>query len=85
MPPLTVQSFHRRCGCRVTLTQNSTTALRNPADFNCGLVLSAQPLVHDQVFEVRIDKKVSCSNQLKEVKFIFAYIIQNESSLSITH
>jgi neuralized-like protein 4 len=50
--------FHRRCGDRVTLTNGSRTAIRNFAEFNYGLVLSSEPLAENQLFEVRIDKKV---------------------------
>jgi neuralized-like protein 4 len=50
--------FHRRCGERVTLTNGNRTAIRNFAEFNYGLVLSGEPLAENQLFEVRIDKKV---------------------------
>jgi neuralized-like protein 4 len=50
--------FHRKCGERVTLTNGNRTAVRNFAEFNYGLVLSAEPLAENQLFEVRIDKKV---------------------------
>jgi hypothetical protein len=50
--------FHRRCGDRVTLTNGNRTAIRNFSEFNYGLVLSAEPLAENQLFEVRIDKKV---------------------------
>jgi neuralized-like protein 4 len=50
--------FHRRCGERITLTNGNRTAIRNFAEFNYGLVLSAEPLAENQLFEVRIDKKV---------------------------
>ncbi|XP_063229643.1 neuralized-like protein 4 [Bacillus rossius redtenbacheri] len=51
--------FHRRCGERVTLTNGNRTAIRNFSEFNCGLVLSSEPLVDNQLFEVRIDKKIN--------------------------
>ncbi|XP_067005004.1 neuralized-like protein 4 [Anabrus simplex] len=51
--------FHRRCGERVTLTNGSRTAVRNFSEFNYGLVLSNEPLVDNQLFEVRIDKKIN--------------------------
>jgi hypothetical protein len=50
--------FHRRCGERVTLTNGNRTAIRNFSEFNYGLVLSGEPLAENQLFEVRIDKKV---------------------------
>lgn len=50
--------FHRRCGKRITLTNNNRTAMRNISEFNHGLVLSADPLVDDVLFQVQIDEKV---------------------------
>lgn len=51
--------FHERCGESVKLSNDNKTASRNLAEFNYGLVLSSEPLVNDELFEVRIDKKVS--------------------------
>ncbi|KAK7792172.1 hypothetical protein R5R35_005131 [Gryllus longicercus] len=51
--------FHRRCGERVTLTNGNRTAVRNFSEFNYGLVLSSEPLVDNQLFEVRIDRKIN--------------------------
>ncbi|XP_021710661.1 neuralized-like protein 4 [Aedes aegypti] len=51
-------SFHRRCGKRITLANNNRTAMRNISEFNHGLVLSAEPLQDDVLFEVRIDEKI---------------------------
>lgn len=51
--------FHRRCGDRVTLLNDNSTAVRNFVEFNHGLILSAEPLIDDMIFEVSIDKKVS--------------------------
>lgn len=56
--------FHRRCGERVTLTNGNRTAIRNFSEFNCGLVLSGEPLAENQLFEVRIDKKVRGTSYL---------------------
>jgi hypothetical protein len=76
MAPSPPHAFHRRCGGRVTLTQNNTTAIRNPADFNCGLVLSAESLTLDQLFEVRIDKKVSIFYKMINIKYVYvSYIL----------
>ncbi len=52
--------FHTRTGALVTLSNENKTALRNhPAqEFNNGVVLSAEPLRDNQLFEVKIDKKV---------------------------
>uniref|UniRef100_A0A182YBM6 NHR domain-containing protein n=1 Tax=Anopheles stephensi TaxID=30069 RepID=A0A182YBM6_ANOST len=50
--------FHRRCGKRITLTNGNRTAMRNVSEFNHGLVLSAEPLQDDVLFEVRIDEKI---------------------------
>jgi hypothetical protein len=51
-------AFHRRCGKRITLANSNRTAMRNISEFNHGLVLSAEPLHDDVLFEVRIDEKV---------------------------
>lgn len=58
-------AFHRRCGSRVLLTNSNATARRSANDFNHGLVLSAEPITDDQLFEVRIDEKVSVTRLLK--------------------
>jgi len=50
--------FHRRCGYRITLSNNSSTATRNFSEYDFGLVFSAEPLQDDELFEVTIDKKV---------------------------
>lgn len=50
--------FHRRCGSRVQLSNLNRTARRSVSDFNHGLVLSAEPIQDDVLFEVRIDEKV---------------------------
>ncbi|KAK9298978.1 hypothetical protein QLX08_007891 [Tetragonisca angustula] len=54
-----VDMFHQRCGHRVTLTNNNCTAIRDFSEYNHGLVLSAEPLKDDELFEVRIDKKMT--------------------------
>lgn len=51
-------AFHRRCGSRVKLSNFNRTARRNVSDFNHGLVLSAEPIADDVLFEVRVDEKV---------------------------
>lgn len=55
--------FHRRCGERVSLANGHCTAVRNVSEYNFGLVFSAEPLRDDEVFQVRIDKKVSFPTQ----------------------
>lgn len=50
--------FHRRCGNRVTLLNDNSTAVRNFVEFNHGLILSAEPILDNAVFEVCIDRKV---------------------------
>lgn len=52
--------FHHKTGTMVTLTNGNKTACRNNPhqEFNNGLVMSSEPLSDDQLFEVRIDKKV---------------------------
>lgn len=51
--------FHDRCGERVTLLNENRTAVRDFSEFNHGLVLSAEPLANDVLFEVKIDQKVT--------------------------
>ncbi|CAH2003990.1 unnamed protein product [Acanthoscelides obtectus] len=51
--------FHYRCGERITLTNDNCTAIRNESEFDHGLVISAEPLVNDVPFEIKIDKKVN--------------------------
>ncbi|GBM14659.1 Neuralized-like protein 4 [Araneus ventricosus] len=53
-------SFHTKTGTMVTLSNSNKSACRNNPhqEFNHGLVMSCEPLRDDQVFEVRIDKKV---------------------------
>lgn len=56
----TLPKFHERVGSLVQLSNENRTAQRNhPAqEFNNGVVISAEPLREDKLFEVRIDKKV---------------------------
>lgn len=56
---LLMMRFHRRCGDRVSLLHDNGTAIRNFVEFNHGLILSADPLLDDVIFEVCIDRKVS--------------------------
>ncbi|KAB7508105.1 Neuralized-like protein 4 [Armadillidium nasatum] len=53
--------FHPRCGGCVVLSNGSKTATRsNPTqEFNRGLVFSFEPLKDNEIFEVRIDKKLN--------------------------
>ncbi|XP_074654148.1 neuralized-like protein 4 [Tubulanus polymorphus] len=53
--------LHPRTGSLVQLSNGNKTAQRNfPAqEFNNGVVLSSQPLKDNQLFEVRIDKKIN--------------------------
>lgn len=50
--------FHYRCGERITLLNDNCTAVRNDGDFDHGIVISAEPLLNDTLFEVKIDRKV---------------------------
>ncbi|XP_028049148.1 neuralized-like protein 4 [Monomorium pharaonis] len=50
--------FHRRCGHRVTLSNNNRNATRNFSEYNYGLVFSAEPLQDDVLFEIVIDRKI---------------------------
>ncbi|XP_033763671.1 neuralized-like protein 4 [Pecten maximus] len=53
--------FHSRTGSLVTLSNDGRTAQRShpTQEFNNGVVLSAESLKDDNVFEVKIDKKVN--------------------------
>ncbi|KAJ8320441.1 hypothetical protein KUTeg_002028 [Tegillarca granosa] len=53
--------FHSRTGSLVTLSNDSQTAQRNhpTQEFNNGVVLSSETLKDNQIFEVKIDKKVN--------------------------
>ena len=55
------QRFHSNHGSLVQLSENRLSAfrLRPSHEFNQGLVFSSQPLKDDQLFEVKIDRKVS--------------------------
>ncbi|XP_028032993.1 neuralized-like protein 4 isoform X1 [Bombyx mandarina] len=59
--------FHRRCGDRVTLLNDNSTAIRNFVEFNHGLILSAEPISDDVMFEVCIDRKVNVWNGSLEI------------------
>uniref|UniRef100_A0A0A9ZGY0 Neuralized-like protein 4 n=3 Tax=Lygus hesperus TaxID=30085 RepID=A0A0A9ZGY0_LYGHE len=50
--------FHCRTGDHVKLSNGNRSATRIASEFNFGLVFSAEPLTDDQVFEIRIDKKI---------------------------
>ncbi|CAH0389497.1 unnamed protein product [Bemisia tabaci] len=51
--------FHTKCGEKVILSNNNRTASRNNSEFNHGVVFSSTPLVENQLFRVRIDKKTN--------------------------
>jgi len=52
--------FHRRSGSMVTVSNNGRTAQRNhpEQEFNNGVVVSAEPIRDNHLFEVKIDRKV---------------------------
>ncbi|CAB0011106.1 unnamed protein product [Nesidiocoris tenuis] len=50
--------FHGRTGEHVKLSNGNRTATRVASEFNFGLVFSAEPLEDDQIFEIRIRKKI---------------------------
>ena len=54
------QQFHPIHGTLVQLSENGLSAfrLRPSHEFNQGLAFSNRPLKDEQVFEVRIDRKV---------------------------
>lgn len=58
-------SFHRRCGSRIHLSNSNCTARRNINDYNHGIVLSSEPIIDDQWFQVQIDEKV-CQQRYKK-------------------
>ncbi|XP_070207113.1 neuralized-like protein 4 isoform X3 [Littorina saxatilis] len=53
--------FHSKTGSLISLSNNNRTAQRNQPtqEFNNGVVLSAEPLRDNQLFEVKIVKKVN--------------------------
>ncbi|KAL8564482.1 hypothetical protein ACOMHN_017624 [Nucella lapillus] len=53
--------FHSKTGALISLSNNNRTAQRNQPtqEFNNGVVLSAEPLRDNQLFEVKIVKKVN--------------------------
>ena len=55
-----VFTFHSNHGSLVQLSENHLTAFRQrPShEFNQGLVFSHKPIKDDELFEVRIDRKV---------------------------
>lgn len=61
LAPGLAPTFHSRCGQLVTLSSGNRTASRTHAtqEFNHGLVMSGSPLQDNQMFEVRIDKKIN--------------------------
>ena len=56
--------FHPRCGGCVALSNGNKTACRtNPHhEFNRGLVFSLEPIKDNEIFEIKIDKKVSAAS-----------------------
>ncbi|XP_011290997.1 neuralized-like protein 4 [Musca domestica] len=52
-----LQTFHQRCGHRITLSNGNRTASRSVRDFSQALVFSAEPLIDDVLFEVVIERK----------------------------
>ncbi len=54
-------SFHQRCGVCAKISNRSRTAERtNPlSEFNKAVVISERPLQDGEVFQVKIDSKVS--------------------------
>ena len=57
--------FHPKCGEHVGLSNENRTATRIASEFNHGLVFSSDPLLDEQLFEIRIDKKVLFTFHLK--------------------
>lgn len=49
--------FHPKCGEHVRLSNENRTATRIASEFNHGLVFSSEPLLDEELFEIRIDKK----------------------------
>ena len=57
-------TFHHNHGTLVQLSENRLTAFRQrPShEFNHGLLFSSKPIKDDELFEVRIDRKVKCAS-----------------------
>ena len=68
--------FHERVGSLVQLSNDNRTAQRNhPAqEFNNGVVIGCEPLKEDQLFEVRIDKKVVECDCVSACQFVVLHI-----------
>lgn len=56
-----VYTFHHRCGNCAKISNHSRTAERTSptSEFNKAVVISEQPLVEGQLFQVKIDSKVT--------------------------
>ena len=67
-----MSTFHVKTGSLVSLNNGNKTAQRNhpTQEFNNGVVLSSESLKENQLFEVRIDKKVRtfCECSMKKVR-----------------
>uniref|UniRef100_A0A069DZT6 Putative notch signaling protein n=1 Tax=Panstrongylus megistus TaxID=65343 RepID=A0A069DZT6_9HEMI len=50
--------FHQKCGDHVRLSNRNRTATRTASEFNFGLVFSSVPVTDEQLFQIRIDKKI---------------------------
>uniref|UniRef100_A0ABL0EJW3 NHR domain-containing protein n=1 Tax=Rhodnius prolixus TaxID=13249 RepID=A0ABL0EJW3_RHOPR len=50
--------FHQKCGDHVKLSNRNKTATRTASEFNFGLVFSSDPLTDEQIFQIRIDRKI---------------------------
>ncbi|XP_002740437.1 neuralized-like protein 4 [Saccoglossus kowalevskii] len=67
----TYYTLHPNCGDNIQLMHNGRVAKRQNAgvDFNDGVVMTAQPLKTDELFEVRLDTKVARWSGCLEIGF----------------
>lgn len=79
-------TFHRNHGALVQLSENRLTAFRQrPShEFNQGLVFSNKPLKNDEIFEVRIDRKVRTLCQKNKSCIFLSYVLHMNCDLRYT-
>ncbi|CAD5111986.1 DgyrCDS1240 [Dimorphilus gyrociliatus] len=78
--------FHKKCGSLVKLTDDRRTAIRERSahEFNNGIVLSADPLKDDAVFEVKIEKMITSWSGSIEIGVISSNVNNLEIPASAT-
>ena len=77
--------FHSRTGSLISLSNGNRTAQRNQPtqEFNNGVVLSAEPLRDNQLFEVKIVKKVIHNTENAASSDLFGAIWRADGGSSV--